>query len=148
MSLSTWTPPATPALWVDEGACSGSAPVASKLTVAKVASYPNPTTNGNATLYYQIGGTGSGVTAQLVDTSSGAIVPGAKVYLKIYSVSGRLLWSTALGETDASTGEHRFSWSGKDMRDIPLANGVYFYSVTVNAADQSDTKRTPILILK
>jgi len=138
-SLSNWTPPATPALWVDLGACPGF-PL-TQLTVASVTSDPNPTTGGTTNLVYQVSSPSAGAYA-------GQTVSGARVYLKIYTVAERLVWSQVFGESEASTGEHKVLWDCRDRMGSSLANGVYYFSVTVEVKDQRNTKLTPLLILK
>jgi flagellar hook assembly protein FlgD len=78
----------------------------------------------------------------------GETVSGARVYLKIYTVAGRMVWSQTFGELEASTGEHALLWDCRDRTGSALANGAYYFSVTVEVKDQRHTKLTPLLILK
>ncbi len=142
-SEPTWEPPVVPALWKNLGACSG---VAGKITLTSAVSYPNPSTTGNATLYYKIQGLDS--AGNTLDPSVTIEDPNATVTLKIYSLASRMVWSRILSGQDAVSGEHNFAWNGKDMTGVSLANGVYYYMVTLKSQGNSNVKKSPLLILR
>lgn len=142
-SEPNWMPPVVPALWKDLGPCPGTSGV---VTLNKVVSYPNPATGGNTTLYYQIvGSPSSGSTGTTVSTIAES---GSAVSLKIITVAGRMVWSRNLSGQDAVSGEHQIAWNCKDVMGVNLADGVYYYQVTLKAGGQSQTKTSPLLILK
>lgn len=142
-SEPNWTPPVVPALWQDLGAC---ASTAGTLSVANIVSYPNPSTTGNTTLFYKIQGTGASGTK--LDSSVVVEEAGATVFLKIYSVAGRMVWSKTVSGQDAASGEHNFAWNGKDLAGVSLANGVYYYTVTLKTPQGQDVQRMPLLIMR
>jgi len=134
-------PPAVPALWKDMGPCTGAT---GTVVLAAVVSYPNPTTTGNTTLYYEITGT----TNSANGSSPFVADPGATVSLKIYTVAARMVWSRTLMGQDAISGQHNFAWNGKDNSGAQLANGVYYYVAVLKTQGGQDMKKTPILILR
>jgi flagellar hook assembly protein FlgD len=136
-------PPVVPALWKDLGPCPGTTGV---VTLSKIVNYPNPVTTQNTTLYYEIQGTSSSSTnGSVVNT---VVESGANVSIKIITVAGRMIWSRALSGQDAVSGEHHLSWDCKDGMGVNLADGVYYYQVTLKAGGATKTKTTPMLILK
>ena len=142
-SESTWEPPVVPALWKDLGPCTGAA---GKISLVSAVSYPNPSTTGNTTLYYQI--QGNSTTGSVVSSEGVVSEPGSVVYLKIYSTAGRLIWSKTMTGQDTVSGDHNVAWNCKDASGVNLANGVYYYTVTLKTPENQDTKKVPLLILK
>jgi flagellar hook assembly protein FlgD len=61
--------------------------------------------------------------------------------LDILSVDGRLINTLLSGELAA--GEHRVTWSGRDLADHPVASGIYLYRLS--ASDWSETKTMVLL---
>ena len=49
------------------------------------------------------------------------------VVLKIYDINGREIIN--LLESYKSSGEYRINWNGKNEKGIPVAGGLYFYSI-------------------
>jgi hypothetical protein len=142
-SESTWEPPVVPALWKDLGPCTGAA---GKISLVSAVSYPNPSTTGNTTLYYQI--QGNSTTGSVVSSEGVVSEPGSVVYLKIYSTAGRLIWSKTMTGQETVSGDHNVAWNCKDASGVNLANGVYFYTVTLKTPENQDTKKVPLLILR
>lgn len=142
-SEPNWTPPVVPALWKDLGACAGTA---GTIALTSAVSYPNPMTNGNAVLYYKIQGLNS--LGETLDPSITVEDPTAVVELRIYTLAARKVWSRALSGQDAVSGEHHVAWNGADSQGIPLANGVYYYAVTLKTSANQNVKKIPLLILR
>jgi flagellar hook assembly protein FlgD len=114
--------------------------------VVTALSYPNPSKDGAANLYFEVSGTAAGVSAQ-ARASVGAYDSQAKVHLRIFSRSGRMLWETSV--TGVQAGGNSYHWNGRDLSGAPLPNGMYFYSATVeSSAGKITTGRSPLLILK
>src|SRR5207247_11274533 len=116
-----------------------------KVILSKVLSYPNPSTTGNTTLYYEIQGVTDSGTVQpemLVQD------PSATVHLKIYTIAERMVWSKNLTGQDTAAGSHNVAWNVKDSQGADLSNGVYYYVVTLKSKGGDGSKRTPILILR
>ncbi len=65
----------------------------------------------------------------------------ADVKLSVYSVSGRLVRTLAVGEKPA--GEHVASWDGRDGSGRRLASGVYF--IELRAGDERQARRAVLL---
>ena len=141
-SEPNWMPPVVPALWKDLGPCVTSS---GTVSLVEAVSYPNPSTTGNTMLYYKIAGTssGNGTAAQGLTEESGATVD-----IKIYTVAGRKVWSRTLSGMEAASGEHNLAWNGKDEMGVSLANGVYYYAVTLKTPQGPNVIRKPLLILK
>ena len=53
------------------------------------------------------------------------------VSLRVFSVTGQLVKVLADGPHDAGT--HRVSWEGKDLNEMEVASGVYFYRLEAEA---------------
>ncbi|MFO7889272.1 MAG: fibronectin type III domain-containing protein [bacterium] len=52
-----------------------------------------------------------------------------KVTLKIYNILGQLVKDFNLSALDMRVGNHSVTWDGTDYRGIPVASGVYFYTI-------------------
>ncbi|GJQ22064.1 MAG: hypothetical protein HBSIN02_24190 [Bacteroidia bacterium] len=57
-------------------------------------------------------------------------LPPDEVYLRIYTVSGRLIYERKYYPGQVNIGFNRIVWDGRDQNGDPVANGVYFYKVT------------------
>ncbi|MCY4674514.1 MAG: glycosyl hydrolase-related protein [Bacteroidetes bacterium] len=70
----------------------------------------------------------------------------AQVRLTIYDVLGRTV--SELEATDKSPGQYAHSWTGVNQQGLPLASGVYFYTVEATTSDNvyGRQNRTMILI--
>jgi hypothetical protein len=114
--------------------------------VVDVLSYPNPATNGSGTtITYSIGS--SGVTAGDVNYS----IPDAdaEVMLKIYTISGRMIWSKELrGISNVSTGKHAIYWDGKTSGGREIAAGTYILKVELKSRGEVSSKSFVIVMLK
>jgi len=114
--------------------------------VVDVMSYPNPSTGGTGTtITYGIAGSeisGQEVNYEIPD-------PNAKVDIKIYTISGRLIWSKELtGVENVSTGKHAIHWDGKTAGGQELAAGSYILKITVLSNGQVSSKSFVIIMLK
>jgi hypothetical protein len=119
--------------------------------VASVLSYPNPATSATgATLSYTISGSSSVSAASVhaLDLNYSIPDPDAKVELKIYTVTGRLLWSREMtGVGNVSAGNHIVSWDGKTPGGQKLAAGTYILKVSVLSNGTTSSKSFVIIIL-
>lgn len=113
--------------------------------VGAVLAYPNPATAAGTTLSYTI--QGNGITAQ--DLNYSIPDPKAKVELRIFTITGRLVWGKDLsGVANVSTGSHVVSWNGKTSGDQTLAAGTYILKVTVLSNNQTSSRNFIIVMLK
>jgi uncharacterized membrane protein len=135
----------------------GEEPVAatSALKTASVVAYPNPSTGNGVNLAVNLTGNGStgstaSAKAKLVSReTSTSVDPNAQVAFKVYTISGRLIWSTVVpGSNFGSTGNHSLFWNEKDLAGGNLANGLYIVAVTVKSQGQTSTTMTKLLVLK
>jgi hypothetical protein len=130
--------------------------VATALKTASVVSYPNPSTGNGVNLSVNLTGSGSPgastrAKAQLVSGSSTetGIDPNALVTLKVYTITGRLIWSTTVtGASTGSSGNHNIYWNEKDLKGSNLANGLYVVVATVKSQEQTSMTTSKLLILK
>jgi len=119
--------------------------VTAPLNLVNVVSFPNPTTTGSASLYYQLASSDSSGAGG----SAAAVEPNGQIHLKIFTTGMRLVWSqTLMGETPVSAGGHTIAWDGKDSYGNSLANGLYYFQVVMQTKGQSTSKTSPLLILK
>jgi hypothetical protein len=122
---------------------------AAALKVTSAVAFPNPSTGTGTTLSFTTGGSSTGVSAS--DLSSGGPLltdSNAKITLSIYTLSGRMIWTTTLtGGGYGTAGDHEIAWNERDLSGAGLANGVYILQVTVESNGQTSNKRTKILIL-
>lgn len=56
-----------------------------------------------------------------------------KVSLKIYNILGQLVKDFNLSFQDIRVGNHSVTWDGRDFKGIPVASGVYFYTIQQGA---------------
>jgi glucuronoarabinoxylan endo-1,4-beta-xylanase len=116
--------------------------------VANVMTYPNPATSATgATLQYTINAPNGGVA-----TADAAIYvpdPSTKVYLRIYTISGRLIWQQVVeGVYYVSTGDHRVFWDGKAPGGHDLSAGSYILQVELREPNGVSRGYSTILMLK
>jgi len=136
-------------VWGQEPSATGSA-----LKAANVTAYPNPSTGTGVNLAVNLSGnttgsTGVGVSAKAYNGSSTFVDPSALITLKVYTIAGRLIWSTTLtGATIGSSGNHDVYWNEKDFAGGNLASGLYIVSCTVKSLGQTNTVLSKLLILK
>ena len=116
------------------------------VVVAEALSYPNPSRDGTATLYYEVSGDTTGVTS-LGRAPAGAWDPSIRVTLSLYTQSGLKLWGYS--QAGAKVGANTYPWNGHDAGGIPVANGLYWFKATVASPGGASSSRTsPVLILK
>ena len=123
--------------------------------VASASSNPNPSTSASgSTLAYTISGS-SGSTASSIKAQGAGSVnyaipdPAAKVELRIFTSSGRLIWKKDLsGVSNVSAGQHIVNWNGKTSGGETLAPGTYVLNVIVISNGQVSSKSFVIVILK
>ena len=129
----------------------------SALKAASVLAYPNPSTGSGVNLAVNLSGNGTGTTAsmstkaKLVTGSSTetGVDPNAQITLKVYTIDGRLIWSTTVsGASIGSTGNHAVYWNEKDLSGANLANGLYIVAATVKSNGQTSTAFSKLMILK
>ena len=129
----------------------------SALKAASVIAYPNPSTGNGVNLAVNLSGNGTGTTAststkaKLVTGSSTetGVDPNAQITLKVYTIDGRLIWSTTVsGASIGSTGNHAVYWNEKDLSGANLANGLYIVAATVKSNGQTSTAFSKLMILK
>lgn len=66
--------------------------------------------------------------------------------IKVYTATGRLVQRIDAGSLGA--GYHQIRWEGHDRAGDPIANGVYFYTITARAGDQKIVVREKLVKLK
>ena len=59
----------------------------------------------------------------------------ADVTLRVYTISGRLIYQRTEPGLDASY--HQMEWNGLDAEGSPLANGIYFYKLLARSGSQT-----------
>ena len=124
------------------------AAAASALQVTSAVSYPNPSTGTGTTLSFTTGG-GMVTSAQGLGDESTVNDPNAKATIRVFTLSGRLIWSTVLsGGSAGDTGNHGVAWDERDLAGAPLTNGVYWWSVTLDSMGRSSTQKSKIIILR
>jgi hypothetical protein len=121
------------------------------LKTASVIAYPNPSTGTGVNIAVNLSGNGtSGSVSSVKDvTNAEEVDPNAQIELKVYTLAGRLIWSTALSSsTFGSGGEHNVYWNEKDLSGANLANGIYFVVLTVKSQGQTSSTSAKVLILR
>lgn len=121
----------------------------SAASLASVVSYPNPSKDGTANLSYEVSGSSSSAAQALLGGGSngrGGYDSEVSVILHIYTQSGRLLWTHRV--QGAQMGTNVFHWDGHDVKNAPLANGLYLYTVTLEKNGVTQTKTRAIIIMK
>jgi hypothetical protein len=96
-------------------------------------------------LYYEVAGETAAMSA-LSAAPRGAYDATAKVTLKIATRSGRVIWQTSL--TGVKAGGNSYGWDVLDLKNAPIANGVYYYTVVVEGAGTRSSKTSPLVILR
>jgi flagellar hook assembly protein FlgD len=117
--------------------------------LASVVSYPNPSTDGTANLSYEVSGSSSSPAQDLLGGSSngrGGYDSEASVTLRIFTRSGRLLWTHRV--QGVKQGTNSFHWDGHDVKNAPLANGLYLYTATLEKNGVTQTKTRAIFVMK
>jgi hypothetical protein len=126
--------------------------VSTALAAANVVAFPNPSTgNGvNFAISLNSNGAPSGTFLSVKDANSAVGVdPNAQITLKIFTLSGRMIWSTSLsGSTFGSSGSHDVYWDERNLSGANLANGLYIAMVTVTSQGQSSSSSVKVLILR
>jgi len=129
----------------------GQQPTASSSSALKTASllaFPNPSTGNGVNLSVNL--TGSGTEAGAKQVGSPVVVdPDARVTFQVFTLSSRLIWSsTVSGASLGSSGNHVIYWDERDLVGAPLANGVYYVTVTVKSQGQTSIAGSKVLILR
>jgi hypothetical protein len=128
------------------------AAVSSALTTANVIAFPNPSTGNGINFAISLNGSGpsSGSGSGVNNTSSSVRVdPNAQITLKVFTLTGRMVWSTSLsGATFGSAGSHSVYWDERNMGGANLANGLYIGIVTVSSQGLTTSSSVKVLILK
>jgi hypothetical protein len=139
---------------VSDGHCVPPTPTVTgaALTAASVTAFPNPSTGNGTHLSVQLSGNGtvaaSGIRAQDAGTGVG-MDPSARVTLKVYTLGGRLIWSTTLpGSSFGSTGDHSVYWDERDLAGAQLSNGLYNVEVEVRSQGHSSRALSRVVILR
>ena len=157
-AYSTYTPWTKVTGYVNGALVWGQEPTASSaaLKVSSLVAFPNPSTGNGVNLAVKLSGTGTGgsnasAKASLAGGSSEetGVDPNALVTLKVYTLTGRLLWSTTLtGASIGSSGSHTVYWNERNMVGSFLANGLYIVTCTVKSEGVTTTTTSKLLILK
>ncbi len=122
----------------------------STAVVSNVMTYPNPATAATGVnIKYTVNTTSTGAAAAALGQRVYVPSPDTTVYLKVYTVSGRLIWQQELtGVYYVSTGDHTVQWSGKASGGQTLAPGAYRLKVEMKGQGISSAGFSTILILK
>jgi hypothetical protein len=107
----------------------------SALKTSSILAYPNPSNGNGTSLKVGLAGAGSD--------------PDSKITVKIYTLSGRLIWSrTVPARVFGSSGGHVLYWNERDLTGARLANGLYFAEASVKSRGQTSSVITKVLILR
>jgi hypothetical protein len=74
------------------------------------------------------------------------VQPPEHVSIKIYTVSGKLV--RTISDASARRGYNETYWDGRDEDGVRLANGAYFYKVTVEAENRQIERVERLAILR
>ncbi len=121
------------------------------LKTSSVVAFPNPSTGNGVNFSINLSGNGSSSSISSVKDVSSAeeVDPNAQITLKVYTLAGRMIWSTGLNaSTFASLGSHTVFWDEKSLSGANLANGIYFVVLTVKSQGQTSTSSVKVLILR
>jgi hypothetical protein len=120
------------------------------VAVANVITYPNPATAATgATLQYTVNQVSGGVSAAGLNEPIYVPDLSTKVYLKIFSIAGRLIWEQAVeGVYYVATGVHSVRWDGKAAGGHELSPGSYIFKVLLKELNGSSTGYSTIIMLK
>jgi len=135
-------------VWGQEPSGSSSA-----LKAASLIAFPNPSTGNGINLSVNLSGNGGGASASVkakdLPGNSTEVDPSAQIFLKVYTIEGRLIWSTTLPASSfGSSGNHSVYWDEKDLSGANLANGLYIVAAVVRSQGQTSTAFSKVVILK
>ncbi len=100
-----------------------------------VKAYPNPSAGNGVNLSVTLPGNGGGASSS--------------VMAKVYTLEGRLVWSTAMpASSSGSSGNRAVYWNEKDLSGNNLANGLYVVAVVVKSQGKTSTAFSKVLILR
>lgn len=102
--------------------------VSTQLIIKDLFNYPNPMRN-QTSFVFNLGGNN----------------PPSNCKIKIYSVSGRLVKTI---NSAINIGYNRINWDGRDNEGDYMANGVYFYRMTIEGEAKIDSPIQKLVILK
>jgi len=125
--------------------------VSTSLAASSVIAFPNPSTGNGVNLAINMSGNGSSVTGSSVKSVASAeqVDPNAQIAVKVFTLAGRMIWSTTLsGTTFGSSGSHTLYWDEKSLSGANLANGLYIVMVTVKSQGQTSSSSVKVLILR
>lgn len=74
--------------------------------------------------------------------------PPDEASIKIFTVAGRLIRSMKSYASDLRIGFNRIAWDGRDNEGDEIANGVYFYILSVRAGDRTDQEKGTVAKLR
>jgi hypothetical protein len=94
-----------------------------KFDESSVYNYPNPS---------------SGVT-----TIRFAIPEAQDVYVFIYDINGKQIWTKFISKDDTARGLNKILWDGKNDMGVSVANGIYIYRVAIKT--EAITKKIAII---
>jgi hypothetical protein len=120
----------------------------SAVQVVNVITYPNPATAATGALLQYTIIKDAGLSAAGQETIY-VPDPSTKVYLKIFSIAGRLIWQKELeGVYYVSTGDHSVKWDGRAAGGQELGAGTYTFRVVLKETNGSSTGYSRIIMLK
>jgi hypothetical protein len=65
------------------------------------------------------------------------------VSLRIFDITGTLIWSKTLGASETRPGENRIIWKGRNRDEVKVASGLYLYRI--EAEGRTVTKKVVII---
>jgi hypothetical protein len=99
-------------------------PVDSRFTSQRTFFFPNPSRDGHLTLSFNL------PYSQTVS-------------LKVFDISGNLVYDQLIGSGQTQAGLNQIQWNGVNEKGARLASGLYIYKVTVG--NQTVTKKFAII---